>query len=413
MKKTLLSLSLTLAATMSFATSETKTLTVDGKERSFIVYKPTIAQNEALPVLMLLHPYSMTSQQFAEYANAQTISDKNNALIVFPQALDEQDTEAKTALSLLGNFKENLDPALKDYDLSEKNVWGAGLRIETDFIPSSYTSIAQMLLPNIISAGYVELNKSVDDVKFLNELFAYLKTDFNANDTLYIAGADLGGALAYKYAYSEGCQAKKIATGNAFVAAGVDTTGVAINVSMCIINSLGDSIVKYNGGYFNGPIQPVVESIAARNGCAEGVTQELPDVADDNNTVSLTTYASTEGKTVYFYLSDNIQHNTFLQKGTNDIDFIEVLEKFFFPEILQSIAENSAANAWLYPNPASETLRCAENGAYRISDLSGRTLLAGETTINADIQISTLDNGYYLFQIQTEDGTRRCQFIKK
>lgn len=398
-----------------YAASTVESLTVDGMERSYIIYKPTsFDASKEYTTLMFLHPLGMSAEEFSQVSNPQEISDKNDALVVYPQAMDEQDKEMTEAINLIsGQGIESAELAV----LTTKSVWGAGARIHlssfTDLIPSNMASFIGMLFPNISKNGYAELNKDVDDVKFINEVISDIQSNHNANNTIYMAGASLGGAMTYKYAFSEGKKVSKIGVVHGFVGEGVDTANVKLDIPVCVFHSQADSVIKYNGGTFNGSILETVESIASKNGCQKGTSEMLEDSKNDGNTVSLTTYPSDNNKTVYLYLSDNVAHSQMLNGKENDIDYITRLEQFFFFKDNTAVDDiQSPVAIAIYPNPASDYISCEENGSFKIINLMGTTVLSGDTN-EGKVNISTLPSGSYMFQLDNKGKVSTAHFIKR
>lgn len=383
----------------AFATENTKTITVDNVERSFIYYTPESYDNtKGYNTLMLLHPIGTSASEFSENCRPQTIADANDCIVVFPQALDEQNSEVKTAISSLENYGVTASDIAF---LKTQYVWGAGVRLDLNYIlqyiPTQYQSFIPMVLPGISKKGYLELNQDVDDVKYLNAVFDYMKDSVAADGTNYIAGASIGGAMTYKYIYSEESQASKAAIIHGFVSVGTDTTGIALNIPVCVFHSQSDSIAKYNGGIFNGSIPETVESIANANGCKPATTDSLDDWQNDSMRVVRKVYENADQNTVYFYIVDNASHFDFLTKEKNDIDYITEMEEFFFYKDKTGVATVANTKNTVYPNPVENELYTSEVGNYQIIDLSGKTVQQGVTTGNA-INVSNLAKGSYLLK---------------
>ncbi len=395
----------------SFATKNTQTITVDNVERSFIYYTPTSYDNtKGYNTLMLLHPIGTAASDFSDKCRPQSISDNNDCIVVFPQALDEQDNEVKTAISTLGSYGVS---SCEISFLKTQYVWGAGVRLSVDYImpyiPTNYQNLLPMVLPNICKQGYLELNKNVDDVKYLNAVFDYLEENVAANGTNYIAGASIGGAMTYKYIYSEESQASKAAIIHGLVSLGTDTTGIALNIPLCVFHSQADSIAKYEGGAFNGPIPETIENIANANGCSPAIADSLEDLQDDNMRVVRETYENSNQNTVYFYVVDNASHFDFLTEEKNDIDYITEMEKFFFFKDNTNVETVVNTKISVYPNPTESELYTSKVGDYQIINLSGKTVQQGSTIGESAINVSKLEKGSYLLK---QDNSTTI-FLKK
>lgn len=78
------------------------------------------------------------------------------------------------------------------------------------------------------------------------------------------------------------------------------------------------------------------------------------------------------------------------------------------------ISTMTAPTFSIYPNPATDqlTLETAEPiREVRIFDLTGRLVLEDENTTILNVQ--SLQNGTYILQVQTENGTQREKFVKQ
>jgi Poly(3-hydroxybutyrate) depolymerase len=399
------------SAIQSYATSKTETIEVDGLERSYLVYTPSgFNKSQSHSVLMVLHGLNGTSEGYAELCNAQAISDMHNALVVFPQAVEEQSSEIKSALTTMKKF--GILPAEMDI----KYPWGAGARISAETMTEmagTMSSLLPALMPTVMEKGYGELNETVDDVKFINLIYENLQTSYNANDSFFVAGASMGGAMAYKYAYAESSKAMKICILNGFVGAGVDTVGKAINIPALIFHSKADAVVKYEGGMFNGPILPTVNTVAAQNGCGAAEKKAVANVKDDGNTVEEYDFACDEAKKVVYFESDNAAHTDFLNAQTNDVDFFVEMSKFFYNKNVTGCEDYLAELHFsVYPNPVENELYSSEDGSCVVKDLTGRTILSGEVK-DGKVNLSSLSSGIYLFTLENEEGAGTVRIVKK
>ncbi len=412
MKRIFIALCILLSTQLN-ANAESKkvTLEVDGLERSYLVYTPSgFDKSHGHSVLMVLHGLNGTSEGYAELCNAQFVSDSHDALVVFPQAVEEQSSEIKSSVSMMKQM--NLLPAEMDI----KYPWGAGARISAETMTEMAGAFAAMLptlMPTVMEKGYGELNESVDDVKFINLIYESLQTNYNANDSFFVAGASMGGAMAYKYAYSKSCKAKKICVLNGFVGAGVDTVGKAINIPALIFHSKADAVVKYEGGMFNGPILPTVKTVASQNGCGESAQKAVADVKDDGNTVVEMDFSCAAGKEVVYFESDNAAHTDFLNAQTNDIDFFVEMSKFFYSKNVTGCEDYLAELQFsVYPNPVENELYSSEDGSCIVKDLTGRTVLVGEVK-GGKVNLSSLSSGIYLFTLENGEGVGTVRIVKK
>jgi hypothetical protein len=83
---------------------------------------------------------------------------------------------------------------------------------------------------------------------------------------------------------------------------------------------------------------------------------------------------------------------------------------------LVGISENENAKFQLFPNPVQDELTISgvsEASTYEIIDLNGRVILVGKlSVIETKINVTTLQNGNYLFVISSPKGTSHYNFVK-
>ena len=405
-----------MTSVCSYATSENKTMMIDGYERTYILYTPsTYNDTTDYPVLVLLHPMGFNATDFSEISSPQAICDLNNAIVVFPEALDEQDEEILNIYSILSDRGKLPD------GFHVNNVWGAGTRIQYSKIEQMAGNAAMLLpflMPKAKSAGYAELNKNIDDVKFINEVINELQTSYHANTDIFVVGASLGGAMTYKYAFSPNSKAKKIGVVHGFLSAGTDTTP-AINIPLCVFHSQADGIVKYDGGLFNESIPDDVHSYAMKIGCDSTYTEEqLPDTKEDGISIKYRQYTSSDTtQFVWFYIADNATHFDILNAEKNDIDYVTIIEKFLFftPTIrnMDDVKETPNIQVAIYPNPTQDYLHCTARGSYKIIDMAGRIQKEGEVTEDGTINLTSIPPQEYIFVLKTGNLIKKVRLVKK
>lgn len=399
-----------LVSAQLFAGSKTETIEVDGIERSYIVYAPsTFDKSQSHSVLVVLHGLGGSAEGFADLFDAQALSDKFNSILLFPQALDEQNDKIMSAVELIkstGAMPESV---------TFKNSWGAGARITMDTINKLAGMMAPLLpalIPDIVEKGYGELNESVDDVKFINSMLDKVDGTYNINDSIFVAGGSMGGAMTFKYAYSKDCRAMKVCSINGFVGGGVDTVGTSIKIPVLIFNSKSDAVVKYNGGMFNGPIDGMIRTIGEQNGCTSRFVTERVDLKDDGNEVFQFGYVCDLQTEVRCFISSNAEHQQFLNAKENDIDFLAEIEKFFYGRENTGCEDVTASELSFYPNPVENVLHCGYSGRCEVVDLMGRVVLSAEV-VDGAVDLSSLTAGYYIFTLETQNQLFRARFVKK
>jgi len=112
-----------------------------------------------------------------------------------------------------------------------------------------------------------------------------------------------------------------------------------------------------------------------------------------------------------FYVAVNVTNNN----GGNDGDIIYV-SSLTVDESTFGIAENlDDAIGILYPNPAQDfiTLDLPNNATLRVYDNNGRNVMDHMHTGGETIDISDLNEGMYLIQIQYNDQFATRKFVKR
>jgi len=83
---------------------------------------------------------------------------------------------------------------------------------------------------------------------------------------------------------------------------------------------------------------------------------------------------------------------------------------------LVGVSENENTKFKLFPNPVQDELTISgvgEASTYKIIDLNGRVILAGNLSIiESKINVTNLHNGNYLFVISSPKGTSHYNFVK-
>lgn len=406
-----------MTSVCSYAALETKTMMVDGYERTYLVYTPSSYNDTTdYPVLMLLHPIGFSATDFAEVSSPQTISDVNNAIIVLPEALDEQNDEIVKIFSMLSEYNK----LPNGFNINK--VWSSGARIQYSKIEQMAGNAAMLLpflMPKAKAAGYAQLNENIDDVKFLNEVINELQSSYHANTDIFVAGVSLGGSMTYKYAFSPNSKAKKIGVVHGFVSAATDTTQ-QINIPLCVFHSQADKVVEYNGGLLTGPISDDVHSYATKIGCDSIYTEELmPNIKDDGISVTYRKYTNPDDSTqfVWYYIADNAAHQEILNGNDNDIDYVTILEEFFFftPTIrdMDDVIETPNTRWIVYPNPTKDYLYCTMKGEYEITDMTGRVQMKGEIPENGCVNLTDIPSQTYIFVLKNGQIVKKERIVKK
>lgn len=400
----------------AYATSVTKNIDVDGQTRKYIVYFPSnYVDTDTLPLLVFLHPNGFSASEFAETYKMEEVCEMAKSIVLVPEAMDEQSSTIKSL------YAQAQSLGVGFAGMSVTNVWGAGASVKTDELTSKLGSLAplfSMLYPDLAAAGKIQFNKDVDDVKFINAMIDEMETSYKVDqDRLFMIGASMGGAMTYKYAYSDGSKIKGAAVICGFVGAEVDTIGKSLDIPLCVFHSQSDSVVAYDGGMLGGPIPSTVAAVASANGCSDYQLADVADVADDGFKIKTYSYDCDSTKRVLFYSIDKSAHADFLVSdyttGPNDIDYYYEVYKFLFGvKIPNAVEDNRSMDEHIYPNPATDYLHTSLSGHYRILSQDGMVVKTGVVD-GQTISVSDLAPGLYIFVLENEEGSFVSKISKR
>lgn len=382
------------------ATKTTETIMIGDTTRTFLRYVPdNYNSSNPAKLLVLLHGLNGTMGYFEENGyNPGNMADEQNAIVVSLQALDEQDPTVADFITTLHN--NGFIP------FGANGVWGAGVSspvnntIITD--PTQWFFVTQ-LYPAITSAGKAVLNKKVDDVNFINQVISKIKTNYTVdNSKVYMFGFSMGGAMAYKYAFSSNPQITAMAIGSGFIGNEVNTSG-DFPISTCHFHSTNDEVVEYNGTIFNTPIQDLVTLLSGKNHTTTAEEIAIPNATEeDNMTVTAYDYQTVSKPRFLFYKIEGANH---MLTGLKDIAIFTEAVKFFNNEpILTSITDTYVAQVNVSPNPTSDYIYVSVSGNYTLYTLQGNIILAGSAHENEAIAVGHLPKGLYLLSIEN-NGT--------
>jgi poly(3-hydroxybutyrate) depolymerase len=392
--------------------AQVKTTTVNGAERKYLVFTPMNESSEPRALFLLLHGNGSTAAEFAELCNAQSIADKTNYIVVFPEAMDEQNQELLSLFNLMMTMGKEFP------GVSMVKVWNAGVSIQvSDVVPQEYIGLLSLVAPTIANAGKIQFNKDIDDVSYLNQVINEVKRDYKVDENkIYMEGASMGGAMTYKYAFGSESQVDAIAVIAGFIGAEVDQSK-ALNIPVCIFHSKDDEVVPYNGGIFNEEIPAIVDNITTSKNCGNENSVDFPDIADDGMTVK-TTYYDCDASRVWFYEMTGASHKQFFksdyQTGPNDMDYMSESVRFFENAQLSSIKNAVSDNKNIFfPNPATDFILSSVAGIWNIYNLTGELLLLKQVDADETIGVAQLPSGLYLIYVETEQGIITTKLVKK
>ena len=379
------------------ATKTTETFELAGKTRTYLQYIPS-SYNAETPskVLILLHGLNGNMNFFENQGyDLATMADLTNTIILSLQALDEQDPEVNTLIGLLGTSQAT--------SFTTTGVWGAGVSVPVSSFPTEYQPLISVMYPAIAAAGKVILNQHIDDVAYINEVINKTKNTYTVNnEKVFMLGASMGGAMAYKYAFSANPQITAMAIISGFKGAEVSTSG-DFPVATCHFHSTNDEVVVYNGTTFNTPIQDLVTLLSGKNHTTSAEVIAIPNAEEeDNMTVTAYDYQTASKPRFLFYKIEGANH---MLTGLKDITIFTEALKFFNNEpILTSITDTYVAQVNVSPNPTSDYIYVSVSGNYTLYTLQGNIILAGSAHENEAIAVGHLPKGLYLLSIEN-NGT--------
>lgn len=241
-----------------------------------------------------------------------------------------------------------------------------------------------------------------------------------------------GGTAPYNYNLNNGTNSptqNNLCTGTYTVSV-VDAAGCVANATGIVGNNtganVGDTII-FNGTVFN-------DSSVVGTAISDWIDEcsfDYNDVVSANVSSYLSYIDSTlvtwqiglnNGTQVYisafyqfnsgFGVYDVILQLTCGQK--DNPKFLQINSQINYQ--LLGISENENAKFQLFPNPVQDELTISgvsEASTYKIIDLNGRVILAGNlSVIETKINVTNLYNGNYLFVISSPKGTFHCNFVK-
>lgn len=379
------------------ATKTTETFELAGKTRTYLQYIPS-SYNAETPskVLLLLHGLNGNMNFFENQGyDLATMADLTNTIILSLQALDEQDAEVTNLITLLGSSQAP--------SFTTTGVWGAGVSVPVSSFPAEAQALIPIFYHSIAAAGKVILNQHIDDVAYINEVINKTKNTYIVNnEKVFMLGASMGGAMAYKYAFSANPQITAMAIISGFKGAEVSTSG-DFPVATCHFHSTNDEVVVYNGTTFNTPIQELVTLLSGKNHTTTAEVIAIPNAEEeDNMTVTAYDYQTASKPRFLFYKIEGANH---MLTGLKDIAIFTEASKFFNNEpVLTAVNETFVAQVNVSPNPTSDYIYVSVSGNYTLYTLQGNIILAGSAHENEAIAVGHLPKGLYLLSIEN-NGT--------
>jgi polyhydroxybutyrate depolymerase len=234
---------------------ETKeTITVENKDRSYVVHLPKgYDEKQHYPVVVLLHGLNQEADDMERLTRFNELADKDSVIAVYPSALQ-------------GRWNVGVQPVpTQNYRRGpyRRPGWGG-------YPGGGYPRGGGQREP-----GQQGRSARADDIDFFNHMLDKLENKFSVDTSrIYFAGLSDGGFMATKVACSLTDRVAAVAT----VGAAMPKTMVCVPsrpLPVVMINGTSDPVVKYDGGVGkNGRIQTIsVEDTgkewAKLNHCAE------------------------------------------------------------------------------------------------------------------------------------------------
>lgn len=396
-----------------------RTITVGDTVRNYEIFYPSnysLENEEPYDILLIMHPNGYAVSEFTKISSPQAISDINNAIVIYPQALDEQNEEILKLASTLTSAGIELAGFSTSY------VWNSGASISVDELKAlagNYGSMLGFLIPNTVAKGKMVFNESAEDIAFIDALIDEIASKENGNkDAVFMVGASMGGAMTYKYAFNGNRPLKSIAVINGFVGKEISIP-TSITLPICVFHSEADSIVKYEGGSINYGIEATVDTFVMNSGFeGEAKTEEIEDIAADGNKITKIIYDDGSHPKIHLFKSDKASHHEIFvsdyEVGPNDIDHIFECGKFFWGE-KYGLGVDDIKNTEiisLYPNPTTDYVIIPTIGNYEIYSIQGDCVRRGEIDGNS-INVSSLQSGNYIIKIIDSENIKIGKLIRK
>lgn len=393
-KRFCLFLVLLLMSGISCFAADLQKETINENSRSYLRYSATNYDPlKPISLLVLLHGVSGSMNDFDSVVVALNMPQNYNLVVVCPQALPEQDA----TVNLINTYL----PAFGYPTLDLSSVWNSGTSVLlTTDITKNPMFVA--LFPNIAAAGKIVLNSAVDDVKFINDVIDSTKRIFPIDDNkIFIGGYSMGGSMCYKY-ISDARQ-KANAVSAIYGYKGNDVVLTVTPVPVCHFHSHDDDVVPYEGGFLNTSIAEMIADLADNTGHSDAVIEHCPDIKDDGISVMINKYETNGLPSIHFYEIDHAKHTQILSSDANDIDIPETMLSFFgLEKNTTGLRFLETENLKIYPNPVSDYLVTSVGGYYQIFNLLGEVVTEGLTVADTKITLNGLNQGIYIFNLQTD-----------
>jgi len=384
-----------------------KTIDVDGFEREYLVYLPANDfQEQAEGILICLHGFGRTMNDFFGEYNISSVADSLNLIIVAPQALEEQDEQVILEAALVSSITENL--------ISLHAVWGCGLRVRATLL------VFGTQLLNVV------LNKDVDDVNFIDRMIDNVLSDYALpTNNVFILGTSMGGFMAYQYALKKGERLSGLISIAGSMGLDIQGMDEGTKIPICDFHSVTDEVVPYTGSQIlylasvamAKPKVDVINYWVKNNAAGKPVTEQVKYYPSTNGiTVEKKTYPEAENEVIHYQI-DGAKHSYFFKKEAGDcMDHVEEIAKFIDAHRTASTPNRpifTEQKRLFYPNPVHDRIEInVVVGIISIYDLAGRKVLTKSFT-DGTVYLSSLKSGLYFIEIRSGETIYTGKLIKR
>ena len=387
------------------ANIERKTIQMDGVEREYLIYTPNHPQrNKADGLIICLHGFGRTMNDFFVEYDISGIADSLNMIIAAPQALPEQNQQVILDATLIGSFTDN--------NISLHSVWGCGLSVHV-------TSFGL----NLFSA---ELNKDVDDVVFIDQMIDEILAENSIPErNIFMLGTSMGGFMTYQYALRKGERLSGIISIAGSMGLAIKGMDYTTPLPVCDFHSISDEVVFYSGSQMQFvalvslamPKNEVLNYWTSTNHTGEPIVEQIQYYPPENDiTVEKITYPDKDNEVIHYKIN-GASHNYFFKKEEGDcMDHVEEITRFIQSHISESpnqIQHISAQKSVFYPNPVLDIIEVdTDSGIVTLFDLSGRIVFTQPFT-DGKIDLSFLKSGIYIIKIQSGNTSKVSKLQKR
>jgi poly(3-hydroxybutyrate) depolymerase len=366
-------------ASISACAQTSHKITVDGRERSYLLYVPK--GNMPKGMIVALHGMNGSETDFFKHYALKPVADQLNYIILSPQALPEQDFEVLRKVTAL--------TSLAGINVAVEAVWGAGLKVT---------------VTSPVMTTEFEMNAHVQDENFIKAIID--ETHLLYPETIgrtYILGASFGGFMAYQYAMKHPDQLAGLISISGSMGTAIDGAS-NFKVPICDFHSVDDEVVFYNGhtemtihmlvpvtlkAIIAHSVPTVIDYWVKRNHADVGLTEDVTYHATKNHiTATKTVYPAvrTGSKPVWQYTITGAHHSYYLKASNGDcMDYSEEVLKFIKATahtpagIADNLPTKPAAQVVAYYNILGQKIpRIPERGIYIVlyDDGSARRCIA-------------------------------------